>query len=338
MSFEWINMLWLLLLIPVLVLIYILIQRKRQRYALKFASFPLMKQALGSGPGIRRHIPPIMFLAALAIMILALARPSASVKLPSQQATVILTIDVSMSMRAEDVKPNRLEAAKAAALRFVEKQPKNVRIGIVSFSGFAALVQAPTEDREAIRAAINRLDLQYRTAIGSAILTSLSAIFEEPEQVPEVTPSDILIPEAQQFSPAPVQQYTDVPAVIILLSDGRNTTGPGPLEVIDQAINHGVHIYTVGVGSPEGAIMSFGGRSMFMRFDEETLKSIAERTEAEYYKADNEADLLDIYDKLSTELVLLTKKTELTAIFTGVAVILILIGGAFSMLWFNRLP
>ena len=338
MSFEWTNMLWLLLLIPVLVLIYIFIQRKRQRYALKFASFPLMKQALGSGPGVRRHIPPILFLAALVIMVLALARPSASVKLPSQQATVILAIDVSMSMRAEDVKPNRLEAAKAAALRFVEKQPKNVRIGIVSFSGFAALVQAPTEDREAIRAAINRLDLQYRTAIGSAILTSLAAIFEEPEQVPEVTASDILVPEAQQPSSAPVQQYTDVPAVIILLSDGRNTTGPSPLEVIDQAINHGVHIYTVGVGSPEGAVMSFGGRSMFMRFDEETLKNIAERTEAEYYKADNEADLLAVYDKLSTELVFLTKQTEVTAIFTGVAVILILIAGALSMLWFNRLP
>jgi len=136
----------------------------------------------------------------------------------------------------------------------------------------------------------------------------------------------------------PIQKTLKAPAAIILLSDGRNTIGPLPLDVVDQAVNSGIRIYTVGVGTPAGAFLPIEGRSIFLRFDEETLKGIAERTEAEYYKAENAEELLAIYDKLSTELVLVTEKTELTAIFTGLAVILLLIGGAFSMYWFNRLP
>src|SRR3990172_642630 len=160
MSFLWVDMLWALVLVPALVMAYILVQRRRRKYALRYASLSLVKEALGRGPGIRRHIPPVLFLISLTTMIFALARPVASVTLPSQQGTVILTLDVSGSMRANDLKPSRIDAAKAAARAFVEEQPRNVRIGVVSFSNGAALVQAPTTDREAVLAAIERLTLQ----------------------------------------------------------------------------------------------------------------------------------------------------------------------------------
>lgn len=338
MSFLWIEMLWLLLLVPVIVIIYILIQRRRQKYALRYANLSLVKEALGRGPGIRRHVPPILFLIGLAIMITALARPAATVILPSQQGTVILTIDISGSMRAQDLKPTRLEAAKDAARTFVEKQPKNVRIGIVSFSESAALVQAPTQDREAVMAAINRLTWQRRTAIGSGILASLDAIFEEPGAKKPSPPRDPLMSPEPKAEPTPVPHGTYAPSIIVLMSDGQSNTGPPPLEIVDQASNRGVRVYTIGIGSPEGTILSLEGWSMRVRLDEETLKRIAEKTDAKYYKADNETDLRQIYQNLGTQLVFKPEQTELTAGFTGLAAVLLIIAGILSLLWFNRLP
>ncbi len=169
-------MLWLLLLIPALVVAYILAQRRRQRYALRYASLSLVKEALGRGPGIRRHIPPALFLMGLAVMLVALARPVSVVTLPAQEGTVILTMDVSGSMRADDLKPSRLDASKSAARAFVENEPPGVRIGVVSFSDNAFVVQAPTDDKEAVLAAINRLTPQRGTAVGRGLLTSLDAI------------------------------------------------------------------------------------------------------------------------------------------------------------------
>ncbi|MDE3089291.1 MAG: VWA domain-containing protein, partial [Chloroflexota bacterium] len=177
MVFQWPFMLWLLLLIPLLIVAYLIAQRRRQKYALRFASLSLVKDALGRGPGIRRHIPPALFLLALTVMVVALARPIAIVTLPSQEGTVILTIDVSGSMQADDLKPSRMEAAKAAARAFVDKQPTGVRIGVVSFSDNASIVQAPTDDKTAVLAAINRLQPQRATAIGRGLLTSVDAIF-----------------------------------------------------------------------------------------------------------------------------------------------------------------
>jgi Ca-activated chloride channel family protein len=333
-------MLWLLLLVPVLIMVYILMQRRRQKYALRYASLSLVKEALGRGPGMRRHIPPIIFLIGLTAMIIALARPAATVILPSQQGTVILTIDVSGSMRAEDLKPTRLEAAKEAARTFVEKQPSNIRIGIVSFSESAALVQAPTQDREAVLAAINRLTWQRRTAIGSGILASLDAIFEKPGENKSTSPQDPLMSPAPEPEPvpAPVPPGTFAPAIIVLLSDGQSNTGPPPLEIIEQASNRGVRVYTIGIGNPEGTILRLEGWMMRVRLDEETLKSIAEKTDAKYYKADNETDLRQIYQNLGTQLVFKPEQTELTAAFTAFAAVLVIIAGLLSLLWFNKLP
>lgn len=338
MSFLWTEMLWALLLVPALALIYVLAQRRRQRYAVRYASLSLIKEAVGRGPGIRRHVPPALFLASITVMVVALARPVATVMLPSQQGTVILTLDVSGSMRADDLKPSRMEAAKAAAAAFVEKQPRNVRIGVVSFSNNGAVVQAPTTERQAVLAAINRLSPQRGTAIGSGILTSLDAVFEEPGDRPTPSTRDQLMPSAVAPTPTPVPRGTYAPAVVVLLSDGQSNVGPQPLQVARQAANRGVRVYTVGVGNPDGTVLRVEGRSVRVRLDEQTLKGIADQTDGAYFRADSTTDLRQIYETLSTELVLETEQTELTAWFTGLATVLLLVSGGLSLLWFNRLP
>ncbi len=331
-------MLWALVAVPALIIAYILVQRRRQKYALRYASLSLIKEALGRGPGIRRHIPPALFIVSLATMIFALARPVASVMLPSQQGTVILTVDVSGSMRAEDLKPNRIEAAKSAARAFVEKQPRNIRIGVVSFSNNAAVVQAPTTDREAVLAAINRLTLQRATAVGSGILTSLDAIFEEPGAKPTPFSRDSLTLPDPTPAATPMPRGTYAPAVVVLLSDGQSNAGPPPLQAAKQASSRGVRVYTVGVGNPEGTVLSFDGRSIRVRLDEETLKRIAEETDGSYFKADSETDLRQVYENLSTRVEFKAEQTELTAGFTGLATAFLLVAGTLSLLWFNRLP
>ena len=334
MEFIWPFMLWFLLVVPILIVLYILSQRRRQRYALRYASLSLVKEALGRGPGRKRHIPPALFIAALAVMLFALARPASVVTLPAQEGTVILTIDASGSMRAEDLKPNRLEAAKAAARSFIEKQPAGVKVGVVSFSDSAFLVQAPTSDKEAVLAAINRLTTQRGTAIGSALLTSLDAIFEDAN-----IEGGAYDPSAEPTpTPTPLPQGVYEPAIVVLLTDGESNRGPRPLEVIDRLAARGIRVYTVGVGSVEGTVLSTGGRSVRVRLDETTLKRVAEATEGEYYNASTEKDLQAIYNNLSTHLVFRKQQTEITAIFTGIAIALSLMAGVLSLVWFNRLP
>ncbi|MBI2860838.1 MAG: VWA domain-containing protein [Chloroflexi bacterium] len=337
MSFIWAHLLWLLFLVPALIGVYVLLQRRRRKYALRYSSLSLVKEALGRGPGWRRHIPPLLFLIALVTMTLALARPAATITLPSQQATVILTFDISGSMRADDVQPTRMEAAKAAARAFVEKQPREVRIGVVSFSESASILQSPTIDRDAVQSAIGRLGPQRRTAIGSGIRTSLEAIFEESGPKP-ANPRDPLASAEPEPAPPPLPPGTFAPAVIVLLSDGASNTGPLPLDVAEEAAERGVRIYAVGLGSADGTILRADGFSIRVRLDEETLKRIAQTTYGQYYKADSDTDLVSIYENLSTRLVFHTEKTELTALFTAFAGVLLLAAGTLSMLWFNRLP
>jgi Ca-activated chloride channel family protein len=334
MEFQWPWMLWLLLLIPVLVALYILAQRRRQRYALKYASLSLVRDALGRGPGWRRHLPPALFLASLAVIAFALARPTMVVTLPSPQGTVILTMDVSGSMRADDLKPSRLDAAKAAALAFIQKQPAGVKIGVVSFSDNAFLVQAPTNDKQAITAAISRLAPQRGTAIGSALLTSLDAVAEEAnleggEPITDSLPTP---------TPTPMPQGVYQPAIVVLLTDGESNRGPRPLDIVDQVAARGIRVYTIGVGSTEGTVLRAFGRSMRVRLDEDTLKAIATATGGTYYNASTEQDLQRIYDNLGTRLVFTKEQSEVTAAFTGAAAVLLLVAGALSLLWFNRLP
>jgi Ca-activated chloride channel homolog len=343
MNFIWARMLWLLALVPVLVGAYVLAQRRRQRYALRYASLSLVQDALGKGPGIRRHIPAALFLLGLTVIIFALARPSATVTLPSEQGTVILSMDVSGSMRATDIKPSRMEAVKEAARIFINKRPHNVRIGIVAFSGTAELIQPPTTDNDQLLAAVDRMHPERYTAIGSGLQTALDAIFEKKDQTdsnaPQPVPTDPLAaapPDQQEPPPVPPGSYTS--AVIVLMSDGQSNQGPDPLDVADKAANLGVRVYTVGVGTKEGAIIGFEGFSFRVILDEATLKQIAAKTAGSYYKASSESDLHRIYDSLSTRLMVERQKTEITALFVAAAAALLLAAGAFSLLWFNRLP
>ncbi|MDE3089328.1 MAG: VWA domain-containing protein [Chloroflexota bacterium] len=343
MDFIWPGFLALLIAIPLLVAAYVWAQRRRSRFALRYSSLSVVKDALGKGPGLRRHIPPLFFFLSIAAMLLAVARPVAVVTLPAQDATVILAIDVSRSMRANDIQPDRLDAAKAAAELFVQEQRPNTRIGVVSFSATAALVQEPTTDREAVLASIDRLALGSRTAIGSGILTSLNAIFEKLDANESAASPDLAAP-----TPTPVPDGFHVPAIIILLTDGRSNTGPLPLESAQMAANRGVRVFTVGIGTTQGTIIPggnpgggrFGGGGFAFRadLDETTLQEIAQITDAKYFHASEAEELASIYQGLDTQLIVQTQRTELTVFFTAGAALFLLIGGTLSLLWFNRLP
>jgi Ca-activated chloride channel family protein len=351
MNFLWPQMLWLLLAVPALAGAYVLLLRRKRAGAVRYASLGLVQQAIGAGQRVRRHVPPALLLVATIVAILAIARPTATVTLPSNQQTIILAIDVSLSMRAADVEPTRLEAAQAAARSFVQALPPGVRIGIVSFAGSAQVVQPPTRNREDLIDAINRFELQRHTAIGSGIIVSLAALFpEEGMDVEALTfggslmrPGSKGVPfdkargtEKKPFSPVPPGSYSS--AAIILLTDGRRTTGPDPLDAAKMAADHGVRVYTVGFGTAEGATVGFEGWSIFMRFDEEALKSIADITKAEYFHARSAADLHKVYESLTTRLVLQREPTEITALFAAASAVLALAAALLSLLWFHRAP
>jgi Ca-activated chloride channel homolog len=340
MSFEWPAMLWLLLLLPALVAVYVMVLRRKKRLALRYASLAMVKDALGKAHWLRRHAPPVLMLLALGLLILAMARPGAMVTLPTHERTVILAMDVSGSMRATDVEPNRLAAAQAAAKSFIAAQPDSVRIGVVAFAGTATVAQAPTRNREDVIAAIDRFQLQRATAIGSAIIVSLATIFPEAGiNLAALTygvegRKPIEKPPAP-FKPVPPGSHDS--AVIILLTDGQRTTGPDSLQAARMAADRGVRIYTVGIGTPEGRIVGFEGWSMRVALDEETLKGIADITRGDYFRASNAPDLKNIYQKLNARLVMETKKTEITALFAGAGALLALLSGLLSLAWFNRI-
>jgi Ca-activated chloride channel family protein len=324
---------------------YILVLRRKRKAALRYASLTMVREAMGAGPGLRRPVPPLLFLVALVLLIAAIARPAAVVQLPSQHETIILAMDVSGSMRAKDVEPDRLAASQAAAKAFVNEQPRTTRIGVVAFAGTASLVQPPTQNREDIIAAIDRFQLQRATAIGSGILVALKAIFPEVEfdlrasnprgdrvQKPVQPPRG---PDKASDKPVPPGSYMS--AAIILLTDGQATTGPDPVEAARMAAERGVRIFTVGVGTPNGEILVGEGWSMRVRLDEETLKTIANVTRGEYFYAGTAVDLKKIYRSLNSRFVLEKKETEITALFAATAALAALLSALLSLLWFNRI-
>jgi Ca-activated chloride channel family protein len=341
MTFVWPEMLWFMLVLPLLLGAYLWILQRKKKQAVRYASLTMVREAMGVGQRIRRHVPPALFFLALAAMLVALARPQATITLPTQHETVILAMDISGSMRATDVEPNRLVAAQNAAKQFVAEQPENVRVGVVAFAGTATVAQAPTRNREDVIAAIDRFQLQRATAIGSGIIVSHAAIF--PDQGIDVgtltygadtsRKSDKAGPPA--LKPVPPGSYSS--AVIILLTDGQRTTGPDSIMAAKMAAERGVRVYTVGVGTPEGKIIGFEGWSMRVRLDEETLKGIANITHGEYFYAGNAVDLNKVYQTLNAKLVMERKKTEVTALFSGLAALLAVVSAALSLAWFHRI-
>ena len=346
MTFLWQEMLWALLVLPALIFVYLLLLRRKKRAALRYASLSAIRDALGAGQRIRRHIPPALFLMALTLMIIAIARPAAVVMLPSAHQTVILAMDVSGSMRATDVDPSRIGAAQTAARAFVNDLPSRTRIGIVSFAATASVVQPPTSNREDILAAIDRFQLQRGTAVGSGILVSLKMLFPEVEfdlrtSNPRAeAPRSASLDKSQQsdkpeFKPVPPGSYGA--AVIILLTDGQTTTGPDPIEAARMAADRGVKVYTVGIGTTSGELIGAEGWSMRVRLDETSLKAIANLTQGEYFYAGTATDLKKVYETLNSKLVLEKRETEITALFAAVAAAFAILAAFLSLLWFNRI-
>jgi Ca-activated chloride channel family protein len=349
MTVAWPEMLWLLAAAPALVAAYVLLLRRRKKAVVRFASLALVRDAMTRRQRFRRHVPPLLFLVGAVAAIIAVARPHAAIRLPSGQRTIILAIDVSLSMRATDVQPSRFVAAQEAAKTFIREQPPDVRIGIVSFAGTAAVVQAPTQSREDLVAAIDRLELQRHTAIGSAVVVSLATLLPDAGIDVGAAPSGMRPGEKRRGAPIedarkrPSPAFTPVPpgshstGAVILLTDGRRTMGPDPVEAARMAADRGVRIYTVGFGTPQGATADFDGRSIYMQFDEETLRAIADITKAEYFHAATQADLTTIYRGLNSRFVFETRDMEVSALFAAAAALLMLFSAVLSVRWFSRL-
>jgi Ca-activated chloride channel family protein len=355
MTFLWPEMLWLLALVPVVVGVYVLLLRRKHRLAVRYASLAMIRDAMGADNRFRRHVPPLLFLIALTLMLVAIARPAAVVTLPSQHEIIILAMDVSGSMRAVDVKPNRLTAAQEAARAFINDQPHNVRIGVVSFAGTAAVVQPPTENREDLLAAIDRFTLQRGTAIGSGILVSLKTIFPDVEfdlgrSNPRINVTDNgrgksigrakaeeKAKEKEKDGDKPAQPGSYQSAAIILLSDGQTTTGPDPVEAAKMAADRGIRVYTVGIGTVAGEIIGAEGWSMRVRLDEDALKQIANVTRADYFYAGTSTDLKKIYQGMNARMMLKKQQTEITALVVAAAAVIATLAAGLSLMWFNRL-
>jgi Ca-activated chloride channel family protein len=359
MTFIWVEALWLLLLVPLLVAAYIFLLRRKKRATIRYANLAVVKQAMGRGLGWRRHLPPALLLIAITVLIVAVARPAAVLTLPSNRATIILAMDVSGSMRATDVDPSRIVAAQRSAKQFISDQPAGVQIGIVAFAATALLVQVPTIDRAALNAAIDRFDLRPGTAVGDGVLQSLATIFPEEkfgasnrnDPFANVkTPASMGMggyqsrslddpagSDAKAAQHVPVRPGTYDSAVVILLTDGATTTGSDPIEAGQAAADHGVRVFTVGFGSPNGAVVDFGGFSMRAQPDIPTLKKIAEMTDGQFFEAKSSSDLTQVYKSLSAKLISEKKLTEVSFIFAGIGALFAMAAAGLSMLWFGRI-
>jgi Ca-activated chloride channel family protein len=329
-------MLLSLVVVPVLFLLYLRLQQRRKQIAARYGSLGIVQEA-GRPLGSRRHIPAVLFLVGITILLVALARPQTIVSLPRLQGTVILAFDVSGSMAATDMDPSRMEAAKVAARDFVLRQPSTVEIGVVAFSESGFSVQLPTFEQETVLAAIQRLGPERGTSLARGIEASLHTIFVESKIDPEADRYSNLTPTATP-TPTPMPEGVYAPAVIVLLTDGENTAPPDPIEAALISKDRGVRIHTVGIGSVEGAILEVEGFTVHTRLDEATLKAIADITDGTYYNAVTEAELRSIYENLDPELVIEPEPMEVTALFAGASVLLLLIGGATSLVWFSRFP
>lgn len=335
MSFIWPQALILLALIPLGVLAYRAIDRRRRR---RIASFgrPTQDPVGDRRTPIRRLVGPVLILAGLTVLTVAMARPEGVVDVPRQVGTVILAFDVSGSMAATDLTPTRIAAAKAAAKDFVDRQPSSVVIGVVAFSDAGATVQQPTNDQATVLAAIDRLTVSKGTSVGSGILASLEAIAVA-DAGPNVDYYTNQSP-APSPSPTPVPAGTHAPAVIVLLTDGENNESPDPLAAAQQAADRGVRVYTVGIGSAAGTTLDLNGFQVHTQLDAATLQQIAQTTDGAYYSATDTTSLRSIYSNLDTHLVVQPEALELTPLFAGASLLILVAGALFSLVWLGRAP
>ncbi len=335
MTFAWPMMLLTLTSIPLLVLLYGRLLRRRCRIAATYGELGLDRPGAIGPSGARRHLPPALFLLGLTILMVSAARPQMAVSLPRQVGTVILAFDVSGSMAADDVQPTRIEAAKTAARDFVGAQPPSVDVGVVAFSDSGFSVQVPTNDEEAVLGAINRLAPQLGTSLANGIYMSLNVIESGQGQAPLIYSN---LTPAPTETPTAVPQGYHAPAAIVLLTDGENNEDPDPLAAAQTAADRGVRIYTVGLGSPSGTTLEINGFSVHTQLDGQLLQQIADLTGGAYYGAEDQGDLEAIYRDLATRLTIKSEKTEVTSLFAGAGALVLLIAGIISLTWYGRVP
>jgi Ca-activated chloride channel family protein len=349
LNFIWPALLWGLALLPILLLLYVWRSARVKRYRDRFPGMlaPAMR-GRGLLGRIGRHAPVALLMIALAVLLVAMARPRAMIQVPTLVETVMLAIDTSGSMRADDIKPSRIEAARQAAERFIEKMPPRVRIGIVSFASTASLVQAPTTERDDLLRALQSLPLQRGSAPGAAILVSLAELLpnagievqkiinesmgQGQGRAPAGTSLDARGNAAPGAPTAEVAPGSNRSTAIILLTDGEGNIGPKLPEMTALAAQHGVRVHTVGIGTREGVTLRAEGMSMRVRLDEDSLKKVADATLGEYFAADTATELGRIYQSLSSRIAFERRQsTEVTALFTAAAAALMLLAAALSL-------
>ena len=358
MDLLWPGFLALFGLIPLLIAAYIWALRRRRKFVVRFSSLSLVREAAAKQSRWRRHVPVALFLAGIASLVAALTRPVAIASFPTNETTIILAMDVSRSMCSTDIEPNRLRAAQNAALTFIQSQKSGTHFGIVAFAGFAELIQPPTTNQGVLRAAIESLITGRRTAIGSSILKSIDAIAEVDKSV---APS---VDEAGGDAPPAVPHGAYVPEIIVMLTDGANNAGPTPVEAAQQAADRGIRVYTIGFGTAKGSERpicgqsliggepqggggppgrdpnggggfggGFGGGGFRRGIDEDTLKKVAAMTDAEYYSAESASQLVEVFEKLPTNLIMRHETTEISFAFAALGALLAALAVALSLVW-----
>ncbi|QXJ19820.1 VWA domain-containing protein [Actinomadura graeca] len=315
MTFLSPERLWLLALAPLLAAAYLLLQMRRRKYAVRFTNLALLSQVAPRRPGWRRHVAAALFLIMIVLMMIGFARPATSVKVPRDRATIMVAVDVSLSMMARDVAPSRFDAAKSAAKTFIRELPSRFNVGVVSFAGSANLVAAPTADRDAAIASLDQLVLAKRTAIGEAVFTSLQGVRSFDAQASQDPP----------------------PAHIVLLSDGDNTTGRTVQEAIDASRAAHVPVSTIAFGTPYGTV-DIEGETTSVSVNKETLKTLADSTQGKAYEAADAGQLDEVYANIGSSLGFKTEHRDVAARYTGLALLFALAAGGASLAWFSRLP
>ena len=344
MYFLWPQYLWLMLALPALPALYVWLLRRRRKAAVRYSSLGIVREA-ARGLNWRRHVPPALLLLAFVGLLLAAARPVAQVPLPWARSSIILAMDVSLSMRVADVKPTRLAAAQEAAKSFLRDLPRDIEVGLVTFAGSSQVAQRATLDRASLVAAIDAFQMQMGTAVGNAIVLSLAELFPDHGiDVGDMTfgskprgrsLDDKAAPPPRQFTPVAPGSYKS--AAIILLSDGRRTTGIDTLEAAKMAADRGVRIYVVGLGTVEGDAATGDGFAIYLRLDEPTLREVARMTGGEYHHAGTAEKLRSVYENLGSRLQVQTRETELAGPLALLAALLAAAAAGSSVLWVGRI-
>ncbi|GAB3663817.1 VWA domain-containing protein [Actinocorallia lasiicapitis] len=315
MSFDSPIRLWLLLLVPLLAVIYLLVQQRSRKFAIRFTNMPVLAAVAPRRGAWRKHVSAALFLALLTTLVFGFANPSAPVKVPRERATIMVAIDVSLSMMATDVKPSRFDAAKSSAKAFIKSLPPRFNVGLVAFAGNANVVTSPSANRADAISAVDTLQLERRTAIGEAVFACLQSIRSF---------------DAGNGDDPP-------PAHIVLLSDGDNTYGRSLPEAINAARTAKVPVSTIAFGTPYGTV-TIEGETTTVDVNKPALKLLAVQTDGKAYEAEDSGELSDVYRNIGTSLGFRVEQKDVSGWFLGIGLILAVLTGGLSLLWFSRLP